>query len=51
MNSLRSTYFDASVKAEKDKPGPGNYKTPSEFGQYDGDVYGKTEMSRFSRKK
>lgn len=35
----RSTKFDECIKVAKSKPGPGAYKTSSEFGQYDGDVY------------
>ena len=31
-------------------PGPGFYKTPSEFGQYDGNVYGASALSRFTQK-
>ena len=30
-------------------PGPGSYRLPSEFGQYDGNVYGKTQY--FARNK
>ena len=37
--SGRNCYFDQSARTENYKPGPGNYRTPSEFGQYDGDVY------------
>ena len=51
QNSRRFTYFDAAVKSETGKPGPGNYKTPSEFGQYDGNVYGNMEAGRFASRK
>ena len=35
----RITKFDDAAKLASRNPGPGNYKSPSEFGQYDGDVY------------
>ncbi len=34
-------------------PGPGSYRMPSEFGQYDGDVYagmGTVTSSRYSKR-
>lgn len=50
--SSRATFVDEVVKNDKSKPGPGFYKSPSEFGQYDGDVYSMnaTALSRFSKK-
>ena len=45
----RKSYFDESAGTELYKPGPGNYKAPSEFGQYDGEVYNRPEISRFKK--
>ena len=35
----RKTRFDEAATSGKERPGPGDYKSPSEFGQYDGNVY------------
>jgi hypothetical protein len=35
----RETMFDRVFRKEIEKPGPGYYQAPSEFGQYDGDIY------------
>lgn len=35
----RKTKFDEIMQTSVTKPGPGQYKAPSEFGQYDGDIY------------
>ena len=35
----RTTLFDEHPKHQEIIPGPGSYRLPSEFGQYDGDVY------------
>ena len=40
MKTPRATFFDnATRRASQEKPGPGSYQQPSEFGQYDGNVY------------
>ena len=39
--------FDQVFHKELANPGPGYYSTPSEFGQYDGDIY--TEIRRGKR--
>ena len=36
----RLTMFDEKMKLGSIQPGQGAYKASSEFGQYDGDVYG-----------
>lgn len=33
--------FDYRARKNRN-PGPGSYRSPSDFGQYDGNVYGKT---------
>lgn len=37
----RETLFDYRARKNKN-PGPGSYRSPSDFGHYDGEVYGKT---------
>lgn len=39
-SSPRRTRFDEVARAALTRPGPGQYKAPSEFGVYDGEVYG-----------
>ena len=48
----RVTKFDEERRAASIRPGPGYYKAPSEFGQYDGDVYrfNTIDVGRSSRK-
>lgn len=45
----RRTKFDEATRVGMTKPGPGYYKTGSEFGQYDGDVYNYHSMGSSSR--
>ena len=47
----RSTFIDEQKYSNKFKPGPGFYRSPSEFGQYDGNVYGATALGRFATNK
>ena len=35
----RQSLFEQVFKRQLYNPGPGYYKAPSEFGQYDGDIY------------
>lgn len=37
----RKTKFDEVMKISSTKPGPGDYRAASEFGIYDGEVYGR----------
>jgi hypothetical protein len=43
----RDTLFDQVFRRELSNPGPGYYQAPSEFGQYDGDIY--VEMRKSKR--
>ena len=44
--SQRVTEFDEAKKKSVAVPGPGSYRIGSEFGQYDGDVYGREATRR-----
>lgn len=44
-HARRKTFYDEDVKEKVSVPGPGNYQSPSEFGQYDGDIYKTFELS------
>lgn len=46
----RATFIDETKNSIKNMPGPGFYKAPSEFGQYDGNVYGASALGRFANK-
>ena len=46
----RATFIDEKKSNIKNLPGPGYYRAPSEFGQYDGNVYGASALSRFTHK-
>lgn len=45
----RMSFVDEFKSNDKSQPGPGNYRSPSEFGQYDGNVYGVTALGRFTK--
>lgn len=45
-HSKRVTEFDEAKKKSVAIPGPGSYRIGSEFGQYDGDVYGQETVGR-----
>ena len=45
----RDSMFDKVFRKELEAPGPGYYQMPSEFGQYDGDIYGEFRQSRRSK--
>ena len=52
-HSKRITKFDQVKKQSMNHPGPGSYRMPSEFGQYDGEVYanmGSITSSRYSKR-
>lgn len=44
-HARRKTFYEDEVKEKVPLPGPGNYQSPSEFGQYDGDIYKTFELS------
>lgn len=41
--------FDKVFKTELEKPGPGYYQAPSEFGQYDGEIYQELRQGKRSK--
>lgn len=45
-NSKRVTQFATIEAASRKVPGPGSYRQSSEFGQYDGNVYGRSPSKR-----
>ena len=45
----RESTFDKIFRKELEAPGPGYYQAPSEFGQYDGDIYAELRNSRRSK--
>jgi hypothetical protein len=45
----RESVFDEVYRKELERPGPGYYPLPSEFGQYDGDIYSQLRHSKRSR--
>ena len=49
-HSKRITKFDQVKKQSMNHPGPGSYRMPSEFGQYDGEVYANITSSRYSKR-
>lgn len=52
-HSKRITKFDQVKNHSMNQPGPGSYRMPSEFGQYDGEVYanmGTVTSSRYSKR-
>lgn len=49
-HSRRVTEFEQAEKKSNIVPGPGSYRLSSEFGQYDGDVYGRENPIRTGKK-
>lgn len=45
----RESMFDKVFRKELANPGPGYYQVPSEFGQYDGDIYNEMRTSKRSQ--
>jgi len=45
----RESMFDQVYRKELENPGPGYYQMPSEFGQYDGDIYNDLRTTKRSR--
>lgn len=46
--SKRVSKFDEISASRRNIPGPGSYRQPSDFGQYDGDVYGTMSAAKLA---
>jgi len=46
--SKRVSKFDEISASRRNIPGPGSYRQPSDFGQYDGNVYNTISASRIA---